>query len=77
MTKIIIRDMDGHVQHDATGCFDIVIGDGTRRLNVSISKDGWVQVRAMEGDLEVRPQANNTLLVRTLPYMLTEAHHAD
>ena len=68
MTKIIIRDRDGHVQHDATGCFDIVIGDGAQRLNVSVTPEGWVRLRAMEGDLEARPEAPNTLRVRALPY---------
>lgn len=69
MTKIIIRDQDGNSQHDATGYFDIVIGEGIRRLNISVTQDGWVRVRAMDcGDLEVRPEANNALRVKALPW---------
>lgn len=65
--KIIIRCQDGKVQHDATGCFDIVIGDGSARLSVSVTQDGWVELRAMDGDIECRPRSNNALRVRPLP----------
>ncbi len=71
--KIIIRNSDGHAQHDATGCFDIVIGDGLARLNVSLTRDGWVELRAMEGDLACRPRVNNALQVRPIPMFQDKA----
>lgn len=65
--SIIVRHLPDQPQHDATDCFDIVIGDGVFRVAIAAKDDGWIELRAFDTNVEVRPVASNTLLVRAVP----------
>ena len=69
-TPIHIRKLDERgrpvAYHTATGCFDILIGeiDDSCRVRIFI-RDGWITVQS-NSQLEIHPDAANTIRVREL-----------